>query len=296
MPQPASRRIDRRLNAAVRSGLAALALGLAFSFATAAFAQSPACEPGKAAERFPTYANKTVRFGVNPTYAPFTFDDPANPSKMAGLDVDIIEHALNCAGLKFEYVKGSTAGLYPALFAGTLDVMLGNIFIRPDRTSFVLYMVNGQSLIVSKGNPKNISSTESMRGHTATGLYVGSSAIVVKDIGKKCVEGGRKPIDYVAASDQEQAYRSLENERTDMVMDGAASAVLRVRASDHAFEIAFTLPTEIKSGVIVPRGNTEMLKAVADGMKDLQASGELQALMGKYGLRSEWLIPVEVYP
>jgi polar amino acid transport system substrate-binding protein len=208
MSRPASRRIDRRLNAAARSGLVTLALGLAFSFATAAFAQSPACKPGKAAERFPTYANKTVRIGVNPTNAPFTFDDPANPSKMAGLDVAIVEHALNCAGLKFEYVKGSTAGLYPALFAGTLDVMLGNIFIRPDRTeraSFVLYMVNGQSLSVTQGNPKNISSTEAMCGGTATGLYVGSSAIIAKDIGKKCVERGRKPIDDVAASDQEQA-------------------------------------------------------------------------------------------
>jgi ABC-type amino acid transport substrate-binding protein len=72
--------------------------------------------------------------------------------------------------------------------------------------------------------------------------------------------------------------------------------VLRVRVSDDKIEIAFTLPTESKSGLIVPKGNTEMLKAVADGTKDLQASGELQALMRKYGLRSEWLIPVEVHP
>jgi hypothetical protein len=48
--------------------------------------------------------------------------------------------------------------------------------------------------------------------------------------------------------------------------------------------------------VIVPKGNTQMLKAVADGMKDLQASGELRALMRKYGLRSEWLTPVEIHP
>jgi hypothetical protein len=31
-------------------------------------------------------------------------------------------------------------------------------------------------------------------------------------------------------------------------------------------------------------------------MQDLQASGALQALTKKYGMQSEWLIPVEVHP
>lgn len=259
-----------------------------------------ACEPEKAAEKYPSYAGKTVKIGSNPTYPPFTYNDPSDMTRMTGLDADIIGHAMDCAGLQYEYVLGQTSGLYPALFSGTLDAMIGNIFIRPDRTDkagFVLYMINGQSLAVKKGNPKNISSEEDMCGNSATGLYVGSSAIVVKAIGEKCVAAGKPPIEYTAAADQEQSYRSLLNDRTDMVMDGAASAALRVNSSEgQNLEVAFTLQTDIKSGIIAPKGNGEMLEIIANGLKDLEARGELAALMEKHGLKAEWLIPVEVHP
>jgi len=267
---------------------------------TAALAQSPVCAPENSARNFPTYANRAVKIGVNPTYPPFTYNDPTDMNKMSGLDVEIVEEALKCAGLKFEYVRGQTTGLYPALFTGSLDLMLGNIFIRPDRTDkagFVLYMTNGQSLVVKRGNPKKIVSVDAMCGLIATGLYVGSSAMVIQDISKKCVEKAMPPINYVAAADQEQAFRSLGNDRTDMVMDGSASAALRVRSSEgQNLQIAFTLNTNVKSGIIAPKGNAEMMKAIGDGMKMLQQSGKLAAIMTKYGLEPSWLIDIEVHP
>ena len=273
---------------------------LTFCVPSSTWAQTPLCQPERAAAKYPAYAGKTVRIGTNPVYPPFSFAAPDDPTRMAGLDVDIVEHAMRCAGLRYEYVRGQTAGLYPALFSGTLDVMLGNIFIRPDRVDkagFVLYMINGQSVVVPAGNPKRIGAAEAMCGTAATGLYVGSSAIAVKAISEQCVGAGKPPIDYTPAADQEQAYRALANGRADLVMDGAASAALRVKSSEgRGLEIAFTLQTDIKSGLIVPKGNAAMLAVVGDGLKDLQASGALGALMTKHGLQPQWLIPVEVDP
>lgn len=279
---------------------APLAAIIAFATPTTALAQGSGCEPEKAASNFPSYATKVVRIGANPTYPPFSYTDPSDLTKITGLDIEIVEDAMKCAGLRFEYVMGQTTGLYPALFSGALDVMVGNIFIRPDRVDkagFVLYMTNGQSLVVKKGNPKKIVSSDGMCGLKATGLYVGTSALVVQDVSKKCVEQGRPAIDYVAAADQEQAYRSLSNDRTDMVMDGSASAALRVGSAEgQNFEIAFTLQTDIKSGVISPKGNAEMMKALGEGLRRLQQDGRLAALMTKYGLQPSWLIDIEVRP
>lgn len=296
----AGRRSSWCVGAGLPSRMAAIAVAMGVGLSSAAVAQVLACEPEKAEQNFPSYANKTVRIGANPTYPPFSYSDPSDMTKMAGVDVDIVEAALKCAGLKFEYVKGQTTGLYPALFSGTLDLMVGNIFIRPDRidkAGFVLYMTNGQSLVVKKGNPKKIVDADAMCGLTATGLYVGTSAMVVQDASKKCTEKGRPRIEYVAASDQEQAYRSLSNDRTDMMMDGSASAALRVNSSEgQNLEIAFTLQTDIKSGIIAPKGNSEMMKAMGDGLRHLQRTGQLAAMMTKHGLQPAWLIDIDVRP
>jgi polar amino acid transport system substrate-binding protein len=279
-------------------GFAILLTGSTF-LSSAVYAQTALCEPEKADQKFPSYADKTVRIGLNPTYPPFSYSDETDRSKLTGLDVEIVKHAMTCAGLKHEFITGQTSGLYPALFSGSLDAMAGNIFIRPDRidkAGFVLYMINGQSLVVKTGNPKKIAATGDMCGKRATGLYVGTSTVAVKKISDDCVSAGKPAIEYTAAADQEQSYRALENDRADMVMDGAASAALRVKSSDVQFETAFTLQTDIKSGVIAPKGNSEMLTVLANGLTDLQNSGKLMALMAEYGLEPDWLIPVEVHP
>lgn len=60
--------------------------------------------------------------------------------------------------------------------------------------------------------------------------------------------------------------------------------------------MAFTRPSDIKSGIIVPKGSAEMLRAGADGMEGPGASGRQPVLMTKCGLRLEWLIPIEMHP
>lgn len=281
-----------------RLALASFLIG--FGMPGLASAQGASCEPQKAAQKYPAYANKVAKIGVNSTYPPFSYNESNDMKKLAGLDVDIIESVMQCAGLKFEYVNGPHTGLYPALFSGFLDVMLSNIFYKADRADkagFVLYMVNGQSLVVRKGNPKSIKSPDDMCAHAASGAFDGSSAVIIQDVSKKCIESGKAGITWTPAPDQEPAYRSLANERIDMVMDGAASAAMRINSSEgKAIEVAFTLQTGVKSGFIIPKGNQEMLKIVADGMTDLQASGRLAALMKKHGLQEEWLIPIEVRP
>ena len=258
------------------------------------------CEPEKASQKYPGAAAKVVRVGVNPVYPPFSFNDPKDLSRLTGLEVDVIESVMRCAGFRFEFVKGPQAGLYPALFGGSLDLIVGNVFIRPDRAEkagFVLFMQNGQSLVVRKGNPKGVRTTTDMCGLSATGAFDGSSALMVQTISKACVDNGKAAITWVPAADQEPAYRSLGNDRVDMVMDGAASAALRINSAEgKVFEVPFTIQSGVKSGVMTAKGNTELLGAVGDGLRVLQDDGHLKALMVQYGLKEEWLVPVEVRP
>jgi polar amino acid transport system substrate-binding protein len=262
-------------------------------------AAQAACEPDKVAQKYPGYADTVVLIGAQPAYAPFVYSDPDNLGSLAGMEVEIIERVMQCAGLEFKYIKGVQSGLYPALFSGNIDVMIGNVFFNSNRAlkaSFVLYMLNTKSLVVRKGNPKRIKSEQGMCGYSASGSYTGSSAEAIFDISNACIEAGREGVTWVPAADQEPAFRSLINNRIDMVMDGTAAAVLRVKSAigSENLEIAFTRKSDVRSGVIIKKGNREMLAVVSDSLRSLQASGELIELMKRYGVESDMIVIEEL--
>jgi ABC-type amino acid transport substrate-binding protein len=275
--------------------LAALVAG---SFAGRADAQAAACEPGKAAVNYPGYAGKIVKIAATPTGMPFEYSDPKDPERMTGLEVDMVEAAMKCAGLKYEYEKGAWAGLLQSMFSGAADVMIGNVNFRPDRADkvgFVLYIVAGSTVVVQKGNPKGIATMSDLCGKIGSATVGGSSAMEVDRASKECVAQGKPPIDFRPASDADAAYRQVTNGRNDFAMDDAGSAAARLTA-DPGLALAFTVKSDRESGFVVAKGNAEIMKALTQGLQIEQSDGTLVKLMKKYGLDPSLLIPVKAVP
>lgn len=253
------------------------------------------CEPDKVGEKYPQYAGKTVKIAASPTVAPFTFADPQNPDHMIGLEAELIEKAMSCAGLKFEYLKGAWSALLPAVYSGSADVMIGTVNYRPERAEkadFILYMRAGQGIVAAKGNPKNISNMDSLCGLIGSTNAVGSPAQAIEAQSKKCVSEGKSPIDFRPSVDTDASYREIISGRVDFAMDDAPSAAARVQKQPE-LELVQTITTDILSGMIVSKGNKEMSQIVADGLKIQEQDGTLAALAKKYGIPSEMLIPIE---
>lgn len=261
----------------------------------AALAQAPQCEPDKVAQKYPAYAGKVVKVAASPVQPPYAFTDPSDPQRMAGLEVELIEKTMSCAGLKFEYIKGAWSGLLPALFSGTTDVMIGAVNYRPDRAEradFILYMRAGHSIVVHKDNPKKIAGMETLCGHIGSAMVSGSSVLTIERQTKKCTDEGKPAIDYRPSAENEAGYRQVINERVDFVMDDAVTAAARARRVPE-LKVAFTATTDILSGMVVTKGNKTMLQIVADGLAVQQQDGSLAELAKKYGLPSELMIPIQ---
>ena len=260
-------------------------------------AAAPACEPQRVAEKYPAYAGRVVRIAADPTVPPFTFTDPTDMQTLTGVEADILVRVFRCAGLKAEFVLGNWNGGLAGLFTGAMDVMAGNVNYTPDRAQkadYVVFMRNGSSVSVRPGNPTKIHGTEDLCGaRIAVGL-ASSSRREVERISKTCVEAGKLPAAIQLSEGVEPAYRMLPNERVDAVMDSASSLSARMAASPGKYDLAFTLLTNNVSGPVVAKGNTTMLRVVHDGLLMMEQSGELRALMAKYGLPDELLVPVEV--
>jgi polar amino acid transport system substrate-binding protein len=274
--------------------LVASSILLAIS-AGVAHAQEPRCEPDKVAQKYPTYAGKVVKIAATPGGPPYAFADPQNPDRMAGLEVEMIEKAMVCAGLKFEYMRGAWSGLLTALFSGSGDVMIGAVNYRPDRAEradFALYMRVGQSVIVQKGNPKKLGDLGTLCGMTASATVGGSSSQLIERQSKTCVEQGKPAIQFLPAADSDAAYRQLSNQRIDFVMDDAVTAAAHA-AKQPEIEVAHTATSDILSGMVVKKGNAEMLQIVADGLKVEERDGTITTIAKKYDFPANLLIPIQ---
>jgi polar amino acid transport system substrate-binding protein len=255
-----------------------------------------ACEPEKAPQKYPESSKKTIQIATPTTTPPFAFSNPENLEQMMGLEIEMIEFAMRCAGLKFQYVKGPFSALIQSTMSGSTDLMIGNVNYLPERAKrvdFIAYLRSGQSVIVAKGNPKNLISLESLCGMTASSTVGGASGAEIERRSADCVKLGKRPINYTPSVDQEAAVRQLSNTRIDFVMDGSISAKKRVAVHPTELDLGFTILTDLVIGPAVRKDNAEMRQAVLEGLQVLEQEGKLKALLVKYDL-SEFARPVEL--
>lgn len=266
--------------------LTALILALACGFGFAAHAIA-ACEPERAAQKYPLSVEKPVKIAATISTLPFAYSDRSNLERMTGIEIEMVEFAMQCAGLRYEYVKGPFSSLIQSVMSGATDVMVGNVNYRPERAEkldFVIFMRSGQSVIVTKGNPKGLRSVDDLCGATASSTVGGVSAAEVERQSAACVSRGKTPIQYNPSVDQEAAVRQLTNQRIDFVMDGSISAKLRAQSGNGDLEIGFTILTDLLIGPVVRKDNEEIRRAVMDGIQTLERDGRLKALLAKYDL------------
>lgn len=261
---------------------------------TATSAHAAQCEPAKVATKYPTYAGKVIKIAASPFQPPFAFSDPADLERMDGLEVEMIGRVMSCAGLKYEYVKGAWGALLPTLFFGSTDVMIGAVNYRPDRAAradFILYMRAAQSVVVRRDNPARITGSGGLCGKIGSSTVGGSPAQTIERQSKLCTQHGGPAIDFRPAAESNASYRQVVNGRVDFVVDDAAAAAVRTRKQPE-LAVAYTMTTNILSGMVVAKGNREMLRIVADGLAVQQQNGTLVRLARKYGIPVAAIIPI----
>ena len=113
-----------------------LLLAAAASLPATVTCANAACEPAKAAERYPALAGRTIKIAISPLYAPFAYTAP-DSDELVGSDVELSNAALQCVGLKYEYVKGVFSSLLPTVLSGQADIMNGNLYYTEERAKNV---------------------------------------------------------------------------------------------------------------------------------------------------------------
>jgi polar amino acid transport system substrate-binding protein len=225
-------------------------------------ASAQSCEPSKVAQKYPSLAGKTIRIGVDPESPPYAFRDMARA-------------VFACAGVKTEFFTAGWPGLLPALRAGQIDVMWDLLYYTPERakeTSFVTYMQAGTGGLVAAGNPKKIDDISKLCGLTVTAGIGTVELTMAQTQAAKCKAENKPDVTIMTSADIASGARLVASHRADVMMYDLALVDGLAKQNPQLYSRGFMLTSGMKIGVGVKKGNTDMIAAVSDGLKIMQAN------------------------
>lgn len=230
----------------------------------------------------------TLTVGSDTTYPPQEFIDTATGSA-TGFDVDLITAMAQKLGLKAKIVTANFDTILDDLSAKRFDVVISAITINPDRTQkadFVPYFLAGESLIVPKGNPNNITCV-----HSLCGLNVGvqSGTVELDDLNagsKDCTNAGKPAIHLTVLTDQTAVIQLLVNHRVDATYQDSPVSDYYIKQNPGQFEVGGSVVNAAAEGIAVRKGDASMLGAMQAAFTAMKTDGTYDSLFSKWQLNS----------
>jgi polar amino acid transport system substrate-binding protein len=247
--------------------------------------------------KYPDLVGKPVKVALDGLQRPFTYHDPQNPDKIIGVDIELAKATFDCLGVPWTQSIGVWAGLITSVTEGRNDVMWDTLNYTPARAkqvNYVLYLSAATGFLVHAGNPKHVDSLDSICGlNAAAGLGTVEEA-AFHDQGKKCVSMGKPDINLVTYTDLNAGLRQVANGRVDVIMTDLAMSNILVADQPQNISLAFSILSGFHVGLAVNKGKTELLEAIAEALKVVQASGQEKAILSRYKVDPSLEYPVEV--
>jgi polar amino acid transport system substrate-binding protein len=233
--------------------------------------------------------------GSDTTYPPQEYIDPAT-NKAAGFDIDLITAIAQRMGLQTKIVSTNFDTILADLAARRFDVVISAVTITPDRqkqADFIPYLTAGQSLLVQKGNPQHIQSTDDLCG-LAVGVENGTlEQNVLQSSSDNCAEQDRPSITIIALQDQTAVIQLLADHRVVATYQDSPVTDYYVRQHPDQFEVGGPVVFPGPEGIAVRKNDTSMFDAIQTAYNQVKAAGAYHQLILKWGLTNEELTAID---
>jgi polar amino acid transport system substrate-binding protein len=233
--------------------------------------------------------------GSNTTYPPQEYIDPTT-HKAAGFDVDLITAIAQRMGLQADIVPTTFDTIIDDLVARHFDVVISAVNITPDRqkkVDFVPYLNAGESLLVQKGNPKNIQSTDDLCG-LAVGVQDGTiEQGVLQSSSDNCNEQDKPAIKMISLQDQTAVIQLLATNRVVATYQDSPVTDYYIKENPGQFEAGGSVFDPGPEGIVVRKNDPSMFNAIQTSYNHLKSAGTYHQLILKWGLTSEEFTAVD---
>ncbi|CAN7559922.1 MULTISPECIES: transporter substrate-binding domain-containing protein [Pseudomonas] len=225
---------------------------------------------------------KELRFGVDPSYAPF--ESKAADGGLVGFDIDL-GNAI-CAELKVKckWVESDFDGMIPGLKANKFDGVISSMTVTPAREKVIDFsneLFSGPTALVFKKGAAIGIDPASLKGKKI-GYEQGS----IQEAYAKAVLD-KAGVETQAYANQDQVYADLISGRLDASIQDMLQAELGFLKSPPGADFQVSEPVEnpllpAKTAVGLAKGNVELQALLNKGIKALHDNGTYAAVQQKH--------------
>ena len=218
--------------------------------------------------------NGVFRIGTEGTYAPFTYHDPNG--QLVGFDVEIGREIAKRLGVKPEFLEGKWDGLIAGLDANRYDAVINQVGIteqRKQKYDFSDPYIASKAVLIVRGDNDGIKGFADLQGKK-------SAQSLTSNFAKLAEESGAS---LVGTDGFDQSIQLVLNGRADATINDSLSFLdFKKHKPDANVKIAAQEADADHSGVIIRKGEPELLAAINKALAEIKADGTYQKIADTY--------------
>jgi L-cystine transport system substrate-binding protein len=214
------------------------------------------------------------KIGTEGTYAPFTYHEPGGA--LVGFDVEIGQEIAKRLGVKAEFLEGKWDGLIAGLDANRYDAVINQVGIteqRKQKYDFSEPYIASKAALIVRGENEDIKGFADLKGKK-------SAQSLTSNFGKLAEKNGAE---LIGTDGFDQSIQLVLNGRADATINDSLSFLDFKKHKPNAnVKIATQEENADYSGVIIRKGEPELLEAINKALAEIKADGTYQKISDKY--------------
>ncbi|KQQ67944.1 ABC transporter substrate-binding protein [Pseudomonas sp. Leaf127] len=225
---------------------------------------------------------KELRFGVDPSYAPF--ESKAADGSLQGFDIDLGNAICKELKVTCKWVESDFDGMIPGLKARKFDGVISSMTVTPAREKAIDFsdeLFSGPTSLVFKKGAGLSTDLATLKGKT-----VGYEQGTIQEAYAKAVLD-KAGVTTKAYANQDQVYADLTSGRLDASIQDMLQAELGFLKSPKGADYEVSEPVDnpllpSKTAIGIAKGNTELKELLNKGIKALHADGTYAEIQKKH--------------
>ncbi|MBL0371036.1 amino acid ABC transporter substrate-binding protein [Rhizobium sp. KVB221] len=215
-----------------------------------------------------------LKIGTEGTYAPFTYHDQSG--KLVGFDVEIGEAVAAKLGVKPEFLEGKWDGLIAGLDANRYDAVINQVGIteaRKQKYDFSEPYIASKAVLVVRADDESIKTFADLKGKK-------SAQSLTSNFGKLAEASGAE---LVGTDGFDQSIQLVLTGRADATINDSLSFFdFKKHKPDAPVKIAAEQANADYSGIIVRKGDADLVAEINKALEAIKADGTYQKISDKY--------------